>query len=292
MNNRWKRFKVTHYTIPMTEGAAVPSEDGRGHTSGGAAGAGLVERVCRFGFLSDLHNNCYGEQNQRLLAAIDEAKPDFVVSAGDMLVAVPGKSMDVAMDFMRMISAKYPVYYGNGNHEYRLKIYPEQYKDMYDRYKKVLDSCGVCHLENADVTLEFGKRKINICGLEIDRHYYKRFRKISMNEQYIASEIGEKKDLFTILIAHNPDYFPAYAKWGANLTLSGHLHGGVMRLPKIGGVISPQCRIFPKYSGGLYKLDGKYLALSCGLGTHTIPIRINNPAELVIIDLVDVMEQN
>lgn len=247
-----------------------------------------LTKVCRFVFVSDLHNNSFGSGNQQLLDAIDEAKPDFIVSAGDMLIAKPGKSMDVAMDFIKKLADKYPVYYGNGNHEYRLRIYPKQYGDMYDRYKDFLDSCGVHHLENADETLQFGKRKINICGLEIDRFYYKRFKKITMEDGYVESEVGKKKNMFTILIAHNPAYFPSYARWGAELTLSGHVHGGVMRLPKLGGVISPQFKLFPKYDGGLYKNNGKYMILSRGLGTHTIPVRIANRAELIVVDLVDI----
>lgn len=276
LRNELKKFKVVRYTIPMWKSGEAIKEGKK------------LTKVCRFVFVSDLHNNSFGKENEQLLAAIDEANPDFVVSAGDMLVAKPGKSMDAAIHFIEQISKKYPIYYGNGNHEYRLRIYPEKYGDMYDRYKEVLDNCGIHHLENDDITLQFGKRKINICGLEIDRYYYKRFKKITMSEEYVESEVGRKKNMFTILIAHNPAYFSQYANWGADVTLSGHVHGGVVRLPKLGGVISPQFRFFPKYSGGLYKLDGKYMILSKGLGTHTIPVRIGNRAELIVVDLVDI----
>lgn len=269
-----KRFKVVHYTIPMWNVKQVPTEGKK------------LDKVCRFVFVSDLHNNAFGVKNERLLQAIDEAEPDFVVTAGDMLVARPGRSMETAMDFVKALTEKYPVYYGNGNHEYRLRIYPEQYGDMYDRYKKHLDDCGVHHLENAGETLQFGNRKIHIFGLEIDRKYYKRFQKTSMEDGYIEHEAGKKKNMFTLLIAHNPVYFPQYADWGANLTLSGHVHGGIVRIPKLGGVISPQFRLFPRYDGGLYREDGKYMIVSRGLGTHTIPVRIMNRAELIVVDLV------
>lgn len=276
IKNELKKFKVVRYTIPMWRDKGAVKEGNK------------LKRVCRFVFVSDLHNHSFGKDNEQLLTAIDEAQPDFVVSAGDMIIAKPGKSMDTAIHFMEQLAKKYPVYYGNGNHEYRLRIYPEKYGDMYDRYKAVLDRLGVYHLENENITLQFENRKINICGLEIDRYYYKRFKKITMPEEYVAGEVGKKKNMFTILIAHNPAYFPQYAKWGADVTLSGHVHGGVVRLPKIGGVISPQFRLFPKYSGGLYQADGKYMILSCGLGTHTIPVRIGNRAELIVVDLVDI----
>ncbi|MCI8372981.1 MAG: hypothetical protein HFI75_11435 [Lachnospiraceae bacterium] len=270
-----KKFRVVQYSIPMCETLKEIKKEKS------------LEKVCRFVVLADLHNHSYGKENERLLAAIEKAEPDFVVSAGDMLVAKPGRSMKTAINLIQQLSAKYPVYYGNGNHEYRLRIYPKQYGSMYQQYKEVLDSCGVHHLENQKETIKFGNRKINICGLEIDRKYYKRFDKITMGNDYIESEIGKKPNLFTILIAHNPAYFPQYADWGAELTVSGHVHGGIINLPKLGGVISPQIRLFPKYDGGLYRAHGKYMILSRGLGTHTIPFRIRNRAELIVVDLID-----
>ena len=80
-------------------------------------------------------------------------------------------------------------------------------------------------------------------------------------------------------------YFDNYAAWGADLTVSGHLHGGIIRIPGIGGVISPQAKLFPKYDAGHFRKDGKDLIVSRGLGTHTVNIRIFNPAELSVIHL-------
>ena len=88
------------------------------------------------------------------------------------------------------------------------------------------------------------------------------------------------------MLAHHPAYFDAYASWGADLTLSGHLHGGMIRLPFVGGLVSPQMRLFPKYDKGLYTKKGKKLIVSAGLANHTVNIRINNPPELVVIDFV------
>ena len=82
-------------------------------------------------------------------------------------------------------------------------------------------------------------------------------------------------------------FFDAYAGWGADLTLSGHIHGGIVRIPGIGGVISTSYRlVFPKYDGGYYEQNQKKMIVSRGLGSHTIPVRLFNPAELVVIDLV------
>ena len=87
------------------------------------------------------------------------------------------------------------------------------------------------------------------------------------------------------MLAHNPAYFEAYASWGADLTLSGHVHGGIMRLPWLGGVLSTSLTLFPKYDGGEFRLGEKRMIVSRGLGSHTIPIRIFNPAELVAVEL-------
>ena len=93
------------------------------------------------------------------------------------------------------------------------------------------------------------------------------------------------KSRYNILLAHNPDYLKQYAKWGADLVISGHVHGGIMRLPFLGGIIAPSFKIFPKYSGGLYEEGESKMILSTGLGSHTIPVRVFNPAQLVVLEI-------
>lgn len=242
--------------------------------------------------LADLHNKTYGKENIKLLAAIEKIHPDLVLSAGDMLTAKPGRSFETAASFMEKIAEKYPVYYGLGNHEYRMKIYTEDYGDAFVRYMERMKKAGVRVLDNetAEVELpdnETVKSKIRITGVSIDRIYYKRFRKTKMEEEYLKETLGTTKtDIYRILLAHNPEYFEEYAAWGADLVLSGHVHGGIMRLPLLGGVISPKLVLFPKYDGGRFKEKNSTMILSRGLGMHTLPIRIFNPAELVVIHLL------
>lgn len=76
-----------------------------------------------------------------------------------------------------------------------------------------------------------------------------------------------------MLLAHNPMFFSVYKEWGADLTFSGHLHGGYIRIPGIGGVISPQFQLFPKYDRGIFEEEGHTLCVSAGLGDHTISPR-------------------
>lgn len=243
----------------------------------------------RFVILADLHGKEYGYQNEKLIEAIDEQNPTAVLIAGDMLTAKPEKEFGHVLHFLGKIQEKYPVFYGNGNHEYRLKLYPETYADMAERYAKGLSNIGIYPLCNESTRLE--DEKIVIYGLEIDKEYYKRGRKNKMCVSYLEEKLGKPDETkFNILLAHNPEYFEVYAAWGADLVLSGHVHGGIMRLPLLGGVIAPSLAIFPKYSGGMYKKkteDGResMMVLSNGLGSHTIPVRVFNPGQLVVLEL-------
>lgn len=238
----------------------------------------------RIVLLSDLHNKCYGKKNEQLIATIDEIKPDYILLAGDILTAHKGENYDVALDLVKQLTLKYPVYYGEGNHEYRLCLYPDNYGDLGARYEEALSGTPVNYLKNTHKkNKDFG---IDVCGLSIDKKYYKRFKNIKMDTDYIRETVGTANaELFQILIAHNPQYTEAYVDWGADLTVCGHVHGGLMRLPLLGGVISPNLQLFPKYDGGRFDFGMKTVIISRGLGTHTLPIRIFNPGELIVIDI-------
>lgn len=276
-NNELKKFETTVYRIDT---------DINESTKDNSLNCDNKVIWTKFVVLADLHNHIYGEGNDKLLRAIDDVSPDFIIIAGDMMIAKPGYNLSVTFDLIGKLSKKYKIYYGMGNHEYRLKIYPGQYGGLFDTFVEFLKKNNVVLLDNNTSILDINGKKLVITGLEIERNYYKRFVNINMDKSYISSLVGEKIDEYTILIAHNPEYFETYCKWGADLTLSGHVHGGMVRLPFIGGVLSPKIRIFPKYDSGLFEKNGKKMILSRGLGMHTIPIRINNRAELVLVELL------
>lgn len=243
-----------------------------------------IRHGCRAVLLTDLHNKCYGKENERLLAAIHDQKPDFILIAGDLLTANPNAPLQPALQLLENLTKVYPVYYGNGNHEQRLREASKYYGKMAKQYKKALKRIGIAPLRNGHVNLpEFG---ITVYGLEIDMEYYKRFRKKEMSSEYLPHLLGQASpDAYTVLLAHNPDYFPQYASWGADLTLSGHVHGGVARVPFWGkGVLAPSWHFFPKYDGGIFRERESVMVLSRGLGSHTIPVRVFNPGELWVID--------
>ncbi len=242
-------------------------------------------------FLSDLHNTEYGKKNEKLLEAIQKENPDYIFIGGDMLVGKPDTSFLPAASFVKKLAKKYPVYYANGNHEYRLKIYPEKYgENTYTDYVNILKKAGVCYLCNESIKIQRKNETITVVGVEIDAMYYERMKKISMSDLYLPSVLGrrkkeEREEEFCILLAHNPVYFPQYAKWGADLVLSGHVHGGIVRVPLLGGVISPQLTLFPKYDAGRFKEGESEMILSPGLGVHSIPFRLLNMPKMQAITL-------
>ncbi len=239
-----------------------------------------IEKDFHFVFLSDLHNKQYGAHNEKLFKAIDACCPDAILIGGDILTATPGKSVEPAAEFVRRLAEKYLIYYANGNHEQRLDLYPETYGTMGEEYETLLAEAGVSRLLNAaEYNAEHG---VEIVGCQLNRRFYKRFEKVSMKATYLHKILPKKtQGMYTILLAHNPDYFQEYIEWGADLVLSGHVHGGVMRLPYFGGVLGTNFRLFPKYDGGKFTEDGKVMIVSRGLGAHTLPLRVFNPAELV-----------
>ena len=242
-----------------------------------------IKKEHHYVVLSDLHNKSYGEKNKKLLGAIDKLAPEGILIAGDILTSKPGNSYEAAINLLKELAKKYPVYYGMGNHETRLFLYPEVYGDMGKNYERDLNEVQIELMRNESFECE---DNIRITGLDMKRAYYKRFKKEPMDSNYLPETLGEsRKDKYEILLAHNPDYFEEYAAWGADLVLSGHVHGGMMRLPILGGVISPSFKLFPKYDGGVFRQGKSTMILSRGLGMHTIPIRIFNPGELISLTL-------
>ena len=121
----------------------------------------------------------------------------------------------------------------------------------------------------------------------MDMSFYKKKGRVSMDASYLQMHLGNKdKYSYRVLVGHNPEFFEAYSEWGADLVVSGHLHGGFMRLPFGRGLASPRYKLFPKYAGGCYHKNKTNLVVSRGLGMHTLPLRIFNPGELVVIDLM------
>lgn len=246
----------------------------------------------RFIFISDLHGKIYGKDNAALVHFIDKVKPDCILIGGDMVVGgenckynegyspISRESVYTSIDLLSKLSKKYNIIHALGNHEEKL------HHKLWEVYKEALINFNVKLLDN-DVYCLTGENEeyIDIYGLSLGREFYPKFKRKKLPLDNMVAQLGSKDKNYSILMAHSPFYFDTYKKWGADLTLSGHLHGGIMRLPLLGGVIGPDFFIFPKYSGGLYKEDDKNLIVSCGAGMHTINLRVFNPPELTFVEL-------
>ena len=245
------------------------------------------ERPLRIIMLSDLHDRLWGKDQCQLLQAIDELSGDMVLCAGDMLLGKEQASVENAVTlFEGLAKRRMPVFVGNGNHESRMRQQLGIYGRQYQQYAERLRTMGIHILENETHDTVYGSMQLCIHGYEMPLKYYRKFCMLSYDTSDLEQRFGTpKKDAFHILLAHNPVYFETYSEWGADLTLSGHLHGGIIRIPGIGGVITPQAKLFPKYDRGMFEKNGKYMVVSAGLGEHTVPIRIFNPPQLICIEI-------
>lgn len=245
-----------------------------------------IKRDKTFVFLSDLHDNSFGTDNEELLEAIAQVNPEAVLIGGDLMVTKGVGDTRIALSLLRRLAARYPVYYGNGNHESRMKWEREIYGRTYEAYRNQLKRWGVHYLENDSALWD---EDVAVSGLELSQRYYQKafFRKPEpMDVRLIKARLGEADGKrFQILLAHSPLYFDTYAAWGADLTLAGHFHGGTIRLPLLGGVMTPQYQFFLPWCAGEFEKDGRRMLVSRGLGTHSVNIRLNNLPQLAVVHL-------
>ncbi|MCR5024216.1 MAG: metallophosphoesterase [Lachnospiraceae bacterium] len=236
-----------------------------------------------FACIADLHECSFGSGNERLFKALDSISPDAILIPGDLIEASPKADPGDTMEFLFKLHGKYEdIFYSPGNHERKLFERIKYTKQMM-RLQRGLEKAKVPLMRNTFSE----KGKVRIYSLDLNHDYYRRIIKRTVPDGMIRCLLGEKNErTFNIMLAHDPDHFPEYVKWEPDLILSGHVHGGLIRLPKIGGLISPAYRFFPKYDCGVYEKNGVKMIVSRGAGSHTFNIRINNPPEILKIEIV------
>ncbi len=245
-----------------------------------------VPRDLKIAMLSDLHNKDFGNANEALLRAIDSFGPDLVCFSGDMVTSGWSMSFDYrrTLDFFAKVAAKYPVCYGLGNHEQNFKEDRDKFPEDFDKLSGAVRDMGMEFLDNS--YKDYPELNTSVYGLSLDYSFYRRGATKQIPKDLIREQIGNADSKrFVILLAHNPVYFEDYTDWKADLVLSGHVHGGIVRLPILGGLISPGLKLFPKYDYGLFRSGKTTMIISGGIGSHSIPVRINNKAELVCISV-------
>ncbi|MBR5268823.1 MAG: metallophosphoesterase [Lachnospiraceae bacterium] len=237
----------------------------------------------RLVFLTDLHDKEFGPNNERLLQAIREADPDVVLVGGDMMVAKGVGDLTLSLKFLKRLSEEFSVICANGNHEIRLRNEKETYGNKYREYRQALAEMGITVLSDRKVALD---QDIELYGLNLLMdHYRKGYPR--MKPGFVETVLGRpNSEKYSLLLAHSPMYFKQYAEWGADLTLSGHFHGGTIRLPLVGGVMTPQFQFFYPWCSGQYEgAYGRKMIVGRGLGTHSINIRFNDKPQVVVVDL-------
>lgn len=218
--------------------------------------------------ISDLHNAEFGKENKKLLETIRSCSPDIIVITGD-LVDSNHTNVERAVAFVKEAVKIAPVYYVTGNHEYWLD--PSENEQM----MQGILAAGAYDLDDEAVRIEKGDSSFMLIGLD-DQH---------LSDETLKNLLQEQKNELTIVLAHEPQYLQNYANAGVDLVLTGHAHGGQIRLPFVGGIVAPDQGFLPEYTSGKYNRADTEMIVSRGLGNSIIPVRLFNYPEVVCVEL-------
>ena len=269
---RGRMLVVRNYSVP-------------GHSSGGVKIVGLA----------DLHGEMVGEKQERIVQEVREADPDFIAYLGDMVertrVEESVESLVVLTEQLVQIA---PVYYVDGNHDLDVR---KQNPDVYRRLNVELADLGVVQLKDEIFSFAVDSgTSVNLCG--ITRHYY-----WGDFEQELAGKL-RNMDGVNVLACHYPEsviWYDAFDGGGLDVALCEHTHGGLIRVPFLGGMVAPEQSRWPKYDLGAFPVytdttwreygggeGAEYLGtmiISGGLaGEHGVP-RVNNPIEVSVVEV-------
>lgn len=226
--------------------------------------------------VSDFHNTQSNKLTDDLVKEIKIQNPDIIVITGD-LIDSRKTEIDVAISFIKKIKNIAPIYFVNGNHEARIS--------KYSTLKEMLENEMVIVLENKTEVLEIDGAKINLIGINDPNTSYHPYALDSKKIKNELTDTNYDKNNYSILLSHRPELFNTYVDNELDLVLTGHAHGGQVRIPFIGGLVSPNQGLFPKYTSGKFKEDNTNMIVSRGIGNSIIPFRVNNRPELVIVQL-------
>ena len=222
--------------------------------------------------LADLHGRVFGRGSRRLLAAVRRAEPDLICIDGDLF----DEHTDLAMlpPLLRGLCAIAPVYYVTGNHEWRVPGLRGILAQM--------RACGVTVLQDDWRVLRRGEDALIVAGTDDPCGPAERKTPAELIAD-IRAEAGEAA--FLLLRTHRNDQWPQWSALGVQAVLAGHCHGGVVRLPFVGGLFGTDRRLFPAWDAGLYRQGETALYVSRGLGYTNVHFRLFNRPEVAVIVL-------
>ena len=228
----------------------------------------------RIVLLSDLHGADFGKNNETLLAAVRAAEPDLIALTGDLVDAETDEPLAYAASAAAGLSAIAPTYYVTGNHEWAETDVPA--------LKKTLTEHGVTVLSNQYLPLEREGETVVLVGIDDPNGHADQ-----KPPETVAAELyADFGDVFWLLLAHRNDRFAEqYSLLGADLVLSGHGHGGMIRLPFTDGLFGTNHDLFPSYTAGLYEENGSVLLVSRGLGPSGLIPRLFNRPDVAVLTL-------
>ena len=230
--------------------------------------------------VSDVHNEARGEGNAALLRALREAAPDLICITGDFLDS-RRTDLDFALELAGQLAEIAPAVYVTGNHEARRM-------DL-SALEAGLAARGVRVLRDGWMPLARGGEEIALLGLDdpgfAAREDWTLAEGLDQTQARLSALLAQAGDRFSLVLSHRPELLPAYAEAGADLVLSGHAHGGQVRLPGIGGLFAPGQGILPRLTSGVHARGETRLVVSRGLGNSSFPLRVFNPPEIVTVTL-------
>lgn len=226
--------------------------------------------------VSDFHNTKSKKLTKDLISEIKKQKPNAIVITGD-LIDSRKTNINVGINFIKQIKDYAPIYFVSGNHEASTNSYSE--------LKTKLIENGATILDNKVEVIELNDSKINILGIDDPAIAHESF---VTDEEIVKTEINNleyDKNNYSVLLSHRPEVLNVYVKNEIDLVLTGHAHGGQIRIPFIGGLVAPNQGLFPKYTSGKLEEKQTTMIVSRGIGNSILPFRVNNNPELVVITL-------
>lgn len=227
----------------------------------------------RLAVVTDFHSS---DNADDVVAMVASCAPDAVLLVGDMFDDdTKNRPTERTLSLMRQLSAQYPCYYVSGNHE--------AWTGEMDALYQQTEEAGVTVLRMSSGVLTVRGQRIALCG--IPDPYEMVFSGAPDTEEQLRQAL-EDVDLadFTVLLAHRPELLTKYAQFPLDLVVSGHAHGGQVRIPGVlNGLYAPNQGWFPKLAGGAYTQDGTTLIVSRGLAVRTRLPRIFNRPEVVLV---------
>lgn len=226
----------------------------------------------RIALISDLHGKEFGAGNEILLQKVEKLKPDIIAVTGD--IVHEGVPLSIIPPFAKGLSQIAPTYYVTGNHEWATHKVPE--------IKELLASNGVRVLSNEYVLFERDGQKLALLGAD-DTNGNADQKTIAE----LADEVREKEgqDTYLLLLSHRNNRYKTYEAARIDLTLSGHAHGGQVRLPFTDGLIGPHREFLPEYTAGRYTLSYGEMFVTRGLSDQSPAFRLFNRPDLPLLIL-------